>query len=165
MRKTHLAAVALLFAGACRLSDMEPDASVGVLRDTSIARAVAGDPGWPYTQRVSADFDADGISETAVVISDVTLDRRGRPIWEDGHRWQVYIEEPTGERTYLFRRFLPNGQLQADVVRRESGTRALLLVARTPTHLSVYEVKYSGPERIVLVNGLDRQIEAAAQPR
>ena len=140
---------------------MQPDASIGNLTDTTIATAEAGQRGWAYQQKVSVDFDADGQLETAVLISDVTVDARGRPVWEDGHRWQVYVEEPTGERTYVYRQFLPNGSLIADVVRRESGTRTLLLVARTPQAVNLYEVKYSGPQRIVLMNAIERRIEGA----
>src|SRR5688572_2728651 len=106
MTKTWLVALALI-SGACRLSDVPPDASLGALIDTGIPAAQAGQPGWVYTQRAQADFDADGQVETAVLISDVTLDKGGAPLWEDGHRWQLYIEEPGGERTYLFRQFLP----------------------------------------------------------
>lgn len=160
MRKTLIPLTTLLLAG-CRMSDMQPDASIGGLTDTAIPRAEAGETGWTYQQQVSVDFDADGQLETAVLLSDVTLDAQGRPLWEDGHRWQVYVEEPSGERTYVMRRFLPNGSLTADVVRRESGTRALLLVARTPQKVSVFEVKYSGPQRIVLMNAIERAIEGA----
>jgi hypothetical protein len=160
MRQTLLALVPLLLT-ACRMSDMQPDASIGGLTDTSIVQAEAGAKGWMYEQRVMVDFDADGQMETAVLISDVTLDAGGKPLWEDGHRWQVYVDEPTGERTYVYRQFLPNGSLTADVVRRESGTRTLLLEARTPQSISVYEVKYSGPGRIVLMNVIERAIEGA----
>ena len=143
------------------MSDMQPDASIGTLTDTAVAMAEAGQPGWKYQQRVSVDFDADGQLETAVLISDVAMDAAGMPLWEDGHRWQLYVDEPTGERTYVYRQFLPNGSLTADVVRRESGTRTLLLVARTPQSIQMYEVKYSGPQRIVLMNALERPIEGA----
>jgi hypothetical protein len=143
------------------MSDMQPDAGIGALTDTSIVRAEAGAPGWMYQQKAEVDFDADGQLETAVLISDVTLDANGKPLWEDGHRWQVYVDEPTGERTYVFRQFLPNGSLTADVVRRESGTRTLMLEARTPQSIALYEVKYSGPQRIVLMNVIERPVEGA----
>jgi hypothetical protein len=159
MRQFFFALIAL--QAACRMSEFPPDASRGALTDTTMALAKAGDPGWAYVQRATVDFDADGELETAVLISDVTLDATGAPLWEDGHRWQVYIEEPTGERTYLYRRFLPNGSLAADVVRRDSGTRSLLLVARTPHQLTIHEIKYSGPERVLLVNVIERPIEPA----
>lgn len=158
MTKSCLVALALI-SGACRLSDVPPDASLGALIDTAIPSAEAGQPGWVYAQRAQADFDADGQVETAVLISDVTLDKRGAPLWEDGHRWQLYIEEPGGERTWVFRQFLPNGKLTADVVRRESGTRSLLIEARTPDRIMVYEVKYSGPEHLLLINNIQRPIE------
>lgn len=159
MRLSFLVLLPLL--AACRMSEFPPDASRGSLSDTSMALARAGDPGWAYVQRASVDFDADGELETAVLISDVTLDAKGAPLWEDGHRWQVYIEEPTGERTYLLRKFLPNGSLSADVVRRDSGTRSILLVSRTPHQVTVHEIKYSGPERVLLVNAIERPIEQA----
>lgn len=161
MRETPTALLALLLA-ACRMSDVQPDASIGALADTSIPRAEAGEKGWAYTQKATADFDADGQVETAVLISDVTMNAAGVPLWEDGHRWQLYVEEPTGERTYIFRQFLANGKLTADVVRRESGTRTILLEARTPDHVSLHEVKYSGPQRIVLLNSIERPVERAA---
>lgn len=160
MKETPLLLIALLLAG-CRLSDAQPDASIGALIDTAIAGAEAGQPGWAYQQRVSVDLDSDGELETAVLIADVTMDARGRPLWEDGHRWQLYVEEPTGERTYVYRQFLPNGSLTADVVRRESGNRTMLLEARTPEAVRVFEVRYSGPQRIVLLNAIERPIEGA----
>jgi len=160
MRETPLLLIALLLAG-CRMSDMQPDASIGALIDTSIAGAEGGQPGWTYQQRVSVDFDSDGELETAVLTSDVTFNARGVPLWEDGHRWQVYVEEPTGERTYVYRQFLPNGSLTADVVRRESGSRTMLLEARTPHAVRIFEVRYSGPGRLVLLNAIERPIEGA----
>lgn len=158
--KRTLPLLATLLVIGCRLSDMQPDASIGALSDTGMPRAGAGQPEWLYAHRASADFDADGQMETAVIISDVTLGDDGNPIWEDGHRWQVYVEEPDGERTYVFRQFLPWGRLTAEVVRRESGSRTLLLVARTRERISVYEVRYSGPQRLVMLNTLDRAVEA-----
>ena len=158
MTKTALAALALTLT-ACRMSEIPPDASIEALTDTAIPRAESGQKGWVYAQKAQADFDADGQVETAVLISDVTLDNGGAPLWEDGHRWQLYIEEPDGERTWVFRQFLPNGKLTADVVRRESGTRSLLIEARTPERIRVYEVKYSGPDRIALMNSIERPIE------
>lgn len=158
MRQTSLLLLTLL-TGGCRLSDAQPDASIGGLTDTAIPEAESGEQGWTYTQKASADFDADGQMETAVLISDVSVDARGVPLWEDGHRWQVYVQEPTGERTYVYRQFLPNGKLTADVVRRESGTRTVMLEARTPDAIRVYEVRYSGPQRIVLMNSIERPIE------
>lgn len=158
MRKIAPAVLAVL-ASACRLSDVPPDATIGALTDTTIPAAVSGQPGWVYSQKASADFDADGQAETAILVSDVPVDARGAPLWEDGHRWQLYVEESGGERTWLFRQFLPNGTVTADVVRRESGTRSILIEARTPDRISVHEVKYSGPRRIGLLNSIERPIE------
>ena len=65
-------------------------------------------------------MDADGADETVYVISDVTLDAGGAPLWEDGHRWQVYVREGDGAITRLYARFLPNGKLTAEIVKAGS---------------------------------------------
>src|SRR5687768_11514125 len=62
--------------------------STSALMEERVPKAIAGQSGWKHAQRVRADFDADGKDETLVVISDAELDRRGQPIYSDGHRWQ-----------------------------------------------------------------------------
>src|SRR5215208_4466311 len=61
----------------------QPD-SIESMLDSRVETAKAGDSGWAYVQRVSADFDGDGADETAVLLCDVTLDAHGAPLWEDG---------------------------------------------------------------------------------
>jgi len=73
--------------------------------------AVAGQSGWEYQRTASADFDGDGTTETAVLIAQVNL-YHDRPAWEDGHVWQLYIEEADQTRTYLYAQFLPFGVLE-----------------------------------------------------
>src|SRR5688572_12486352 len=58
----------------------QPDA-IETMLDSRVPAAKAGDPGWMYAQRVSADFDGDDKEETAVLLSDVTLDAGGAPLW------------------------------------------------------------------------------------
>src|SRR5687768_12169535 len=106
-----LASLAALMVAGCVVASLDPPDD---LLEARVPRAGAGDPGWNYQQRATADFDGDGTAETAVLISDVLLDPAGRPLWEDGHRWQVYIEEQDGARTYLYAKFLPNGALTAE---------------------------------------------------
>ena len=126
--------------------------SVEALLDSGVPRAVAGEPRWRYQQRASADWDGDGARETAVLIADVELDAQGRPLWEDGHRWQLYVEEPDSTRTYLYARFLPNGTLTADLARPSSGaTPTIVLVEQTPYTLRVYDVAYRGQEQAAVV--------------
>ena len=133
--------------------------SVDQLIDARVPRAAAGQAGWMYQQRVSADLDMDGTRESAVLISDVTLDVRGRPLWEHGHRWQVYVEEPEGARTYLYARFLPNGKLTAELTQPESTAGpTLTLVEQTPASIAVYEIAYNGAGKAELVTRFERSL-------
>jgi hypothetical protein len=132
------------------------------LMDSRVPRAVAGDPQWQYVQRAKADFDGDGRDETAVLIADVALDARGLPLWEDGHRWQLYFEEPDSTRTYIYARFLPHGKLEASVtVPDEEKMPTVVLRELTPHQLGLYEVRYSGPARSWSVRHLERQLDPA----
>jgi len=125
-----------------------------------VPAAAAGDTGWAYQQRVTADIDGDGTDETAVLISDVQLNARGQPLWEDGHRWQVYVQEPDGAVTRLYARFLPNGKLTAELVAPPSGTGLwLMLLEQTPDHIGVYEFRYRGPNRVEVYKRLDRNLD------
>jgi hypothetical protein len=129
--------------------------------DARIPRAAAGDSGWRYAQVASSDLDGDGVVEMAWLISDVTLDRRGRPLWEDGHRWQVYVEEPDRTRSYAYSRFLPMGRLEAALARaRPSERQSILLIERTPSAFGVYEVHYDGPGRLRVTRSLERTLES-----
>jgi hypothetical protein len=138
------------------LPDTVPD-----LIQARVPAAVAGDSGWRYQQQVAADIDGDDDEETVVLISDVVLDAAGRPLWEDGHRWQVYVREQDGRITRLYARFLPNGSLIADLTTPPAGaTHGIVLVERTPSHLAVYEFRYRGPDNVDVYRRLDRQLDA-----
>jgi len=136
-----------------------PAGSVDQLVDSAVPRAVAGQPGWAYQQRVTADLDVDGTMETAVLISDVALDARGRPLWEHGHRWQVYVEEPDGTRTYLYARFLPNGKLTAELTQPQSTSApTIALLEQSPTNLALYEIAYNGVGKTELATRFERNL-------
>lgn len=137
-----------------------PD-SIGDLIQSRVPPAVAGDAGWAYQQQVVADIDGDGGDETVVLISDVTLGASGQPLWEDGHRWQVYVREPDGRITRLYARFLPNGQLTADLVVPPSGSMiGIVLLEHTPHRIGVYEYRYRGPTNVDVYRRLDRDVDA-----
>ena len=141
------------------VSNPRPDSAIDLI-DPRIPRAVAGDRGWRYSQRASADFDGDGQQETAVVIAEVELDARGAPLWEDGHRWQLYFEEADSTRTYVYARFLPFGKLEASAtVPDEENKPTVVLREITPHTLGVYEVRYSGPQRSSSVRHLHRELD------
>jgi hypothetical protein len=135
------------------------DSAVNLL-DPKVPRAIAGDVQWKYVQRAKADFDGDGRDETAVLIADVALDARGRPLWEDGHRWQLYFEEADSTRTYIYARFLPFGRLEASVtVPDEEKMPTVVLRELTPHTLGVYEVRYSGPRQSWSIRHLHRELD------
>jgi hypothetical protein len=135
--------------------------SVKDLLDPRVPPASAGDPGWSYQQRVVVDLNADGVTEEAVLISDVTLDARGRPMWEDGHRWQLYVQDRAGDRTRVYARFLPNGKLTASVARSPAGSLTILLLEQTPQSTGLYEIEYRQPQNAFIVSSLVRPIDVA----
>lgn len=137
-----------------------PD-SLADLIQARVPRAAAGDSGWMYAQQAVADIDGDDEDETVVVISDVTLDAGGAPLWEDGHRWQVYVRERDGTMTRLYARFVPNGSVTAEIVTPPSGTTlGLVLLERSASHIGVYEFRYRGPNQVEVYRRLDRDIDA-----
>lgn len=139
------------------MPDTVPD-----LIEARVPAATAGDTGWRYQQQAVADIDGDGEDETVVLISDVSLDAAGQPLWEDGHRWQVYVREPDDRVTRLYARFLPNGSLTVDLAVPPGGAvHGIVLVERTPNRLGVYELRYRGPNRVEVYRRLDREIDTA----
>ena len=140
-------------------AEAQPD-SIRDLVQPRVPQALAGDSGWTYQQSVAADMDGDGRDETVVLICDVTVDAGGLPLWEDGHRWQVYVREADGAVTRLYARFLANGTLTAEITTPPSGTTlGIALVERTPDHLGVYEYRYRGPGRTEVYRRLDRALD------
>lgn len=99
-----------------------------------------------YRRDVSADLDGDGRAERIVIAADVTLSEKKVPLWEDGHRWAVYVETADGRRTLLYAAFVPNGFAEAAVLAADSGgKRRMLVQERTPGQVRALEVEYLGP--------------------
>lgn len=138
----------------------QPEGIEGML-DARVPAAKAGDAGWMYAQRVTADFDGDDQDETAVLISDVTLDNGGAPLWEDGHRWQLYIEESDGTMTRLYAKFVPRGRVTADVGVPSAGKELyIVVVEHSPDRMGVYEYEYRGPLNADVRKRLERDLDA-----
>lgn len=136
-----------------------PD-SIADLIQARVAPAVAGDSGWTYQQQAMADIDGDGADETVVLISDAALNPSGQPLWEDGHRWQLYVREADGRTTRLYGRFLPNGKLTAHLANPASGAiLGIVLLEQTPHHIGVYEFRYRGPDDVDVYRRLDRDLD------
>lgn len=152
IRTTAILAVAIL--GACRAEAprAEPgaiappavDSPLALVRliDSTIPPAVAGADGWNFQQSAEADFDGDGVSERVVITARVEL-YRGRPAWDDGQPWQVYVESTGGVRVYLYGQRLQLGTLTMRVAQPEPGQRpSIVLLEHLPDRLRVIEASY-----------------------
>jgi hypothetical protein len=105
-----------------------------------------------YQREASADLDGDGSNERVVLAADVTL-RAGEPLWEDGHRWAVWVVPPNGARTLLYAAFVPNGSVDAAVVTSEEGRRRRVLVQETtPQSARVFVLEYQGAGKATAVS-------------
>ena len=137
------------------------DWSASPLVDRTSLRPAAGERGWNYEQTWSADFDGDGDRERLVVLAQV--ERSGdRILWEDGHTWAVYVEEPSGNvrRTYLFSRLVPMGRLEVFVTRPEDdATPRILILERAGGRLALWEVRYRGRENIEVRTLAERELD------
>lgn len=160
----------LLLAGCARDSGSRADSTVSAktpeysttavqLVDTSIAPAIAGRGGWDYQQSTSADLDADGQVERVVLTAQVAL-MRGRPLWDDGQRWQVYVEESDNTRTYIYARFVQLGTVSLRLTEPDSGQRpTIVLLEQLPDRLAIYEVEYLGPGRARTTEPYERALD------
>lgn len=150
----------ILLVGGCAVDSRPPQSADSVpaagadsvpsvqLVDSAIPPAVAGAEGWNYQQSARADLDGDGQAERVVLTAKVEL-YRGRPAWDDGQPWQVYIEAPDGGRTYVYAQRLQLGTLTMRVGSTEAGQRpTLVLLEQLPDRISLYEVSYGGPGRV-----------------
>ena len=100
---------------------------------------------WPHRRAIDVDLDGDAAAERLVLSADVTLDDRGLPLWEDGHRWALFVED--GEaRTLLYGAFVPNGHVEAAVLsaQTESRSRSVLVRERTPQQSRSFVIAYDG---------------------
>lgn len=112
------------------------------LVDPALPLATAGQEGWHFQRTARANVDVDKDEERVWVIANA-LDNNGEPAWEDAHIWQVYIEEPTGERTYLFSRWVSFGSIEALFGTPEANeARPIVLIQKAATGVSVYRVYY-----------------------
>lgn len=115
--------------------------------DSTISPAVAGAAGWNYQQRASADLDGDGVAEQVVLTARVEL-YRGRPAWDDGQPWQVYVEAADSARTYIYAQFVQLGTLTMRIGKPAEGAAAsIVLIEHLPDRVAVYEARYDGPGR------------------
>ena len=110
--------------------------------------------GWPLQRALRADRDGDGADERLVVASDVAVDPAGAPMWEDGHRWAVYVVDALeagggatdSSRTLLYGAFLPMGRAEVAVTEPSEGEPPRVFVlSRSAGRVTAEDVAYDGP--------------------
>ena len=132
--------------------------------------AVMGEAGWNHAQSATADLDGDGTAEKAVIIANADS-YHGRVLWNDVQVWQVYIEEPDGTRTYVYKQFLQLGSVLARLARppairpdaagkqMQVQPPTILLLEQVPQRFAAYEVRYSGPGQAKVVEVMHRDYD------
>jgi hypothetical protein len=118
---------------------------------------------WEYRTTVVADLDADGVPERLILTSDVYVTEDGEPMWEDGHRWGVYVEEDDGKRTLVYGAFVPFGVVDAGVEVADSAQgRRIVILERGPTRARLLVAAYDGPGQVRRVEGTGADIQTWA---
>lgn len=130
-----------------------------MLVDSAIPPAIAGEAGWNYQQSVQTDLNGDGSPERLVLTARVEL-YHGRPAWDDGQPWQVYVEAPDGRRTYIYAQRLQLGTLTMRLSRSDPGQPAVVvLLVHLPDRMSLYEVSYLGPDSVSVARRFQRDLD------
>lgn len=177
LRRRHAVTTAVLFSAcageAPRLNPVDsgsgaPASQAIVPIDSSIPPAIAGQDGWHYQLSADADLNGDGQPERVVLTARVEV-IRGRPAWDDGQPWQVYIETPDGHRSYVYAQRLQLGSLTMRVGRSDAGQPAtVVLLEHLPDRLGVYEAAYRGPDSVTVFVRFRRELDPrgeVASPR
>ena len=139
------------------------------LVDTSIAPAVAGMNGWNYSQDASADLTGDGTPERVVITAQVEMSR-GRPLWDDGQAWQVYVEYADSTRTYVYANRVQLGMLEMRLSRPDPGkTATIILIEHLPDRLRIAEATVDSARhastRVMFERNLDPVGDIASRMR
>ncbi|MEO5825655.1 MAG: hypothetical protein ABIR59_07195 [Gemmatimonadales bacterium] len=143
-------------------ADTAPAPTV-VLVDSGQPPAAAGADGWNYHRTASVDLDGDGTLERVVIAARVEM-VRGRPTWDDGQQWQVYVEEADSFRTLVYARRLQLGTLSLRLEAGPAGApRRMVLMEHLPDRLAVYEVSYRGPTDFSAAVGYQRALDPTGE--
>ena len=116
------------------------------LIDENYPSAAAGDDGYEYHQTATGDLNGDGVEETVHVIARAVKDGSGYS-WDDGSPWHVYVDEPTGERTYVHSGWVQLGVLEVAVIARNGPGANLLIQHEGGAGYILYCAEYGGPGR------------------
>ena len=149
-----------LISGAllCCAGDVAPSPNPLVAPPLEIRVSEAEVLAWAFRQEASADLDGDGSAEVVILASDVSFSTAGVPLWEDGHRWALVIQDR--DRPGLaYAAFVPRGRVEAAVLQPSSeGKREVLVQERTPERLRALTVGYDGPGKIRSVSAAHYQV-------
>lgn len=125
---------------------------------------MAGWEKWAYRKELKVDLNGDGNPEKVIVTNNAAVDPATREVaWDDGHPWQVYVEEANGGRTLLYARRIQLGGLEVMAGEQPAG---LIIQQEGGAGVSLYHVTYQGPGRSSAVELLDVLIldRASFQP-
>ncbi len=115
---------------------------------------------WAYRRTAVADLDGDAVPERLVVASDVIVTDDGEPLWDDIHRWAVYVEEDNTARTLVYSAFAPPGGVSVAVgAPAESGRRRVVVVEQSPWRGRLLLAAYAGVGRVDLVAAAGEELE------
>lgn len=114
---------------------------------------------WRYKASTDADFDGDGDAETLWVFCCVGV-FDDEVEFDDGQHWQAYIEEPNGERTYIYSKYIQMGDLDAAIVFSEDTLRkSIILHELNACGVTLYEVQYRGVKDVACTGYFRRSID------
>ncbi|HSM08232.1 MAG TPA: hypothetical protein VLA33_04360 [Gemmatimonadota bacterium] len=135
-----------------------PALATAVDSGSTVSADTAG--AWAYRRTAVADLDGDAVPERLVVASDVFVTDDGEPLWDDIHRWAVYVEEDDGARTLVYSAFAPPGGVSVAVgVPAETGRRRIVVVEQGPRRGRLLLAAYAGVGRVDLVAAAGEQLE------
>ena len=166
--RPHLAVATLCFCASCSPASTGPAGAPPEILAIDAGRVTLPDAAnWPHRRAVDADLDGDGSGERLILAADVTLDASGRPLWEDGHRWALFVDDD-GVRILFYGAFVPNGDVEAAVLEAgPTGARHVLVHERTPSQSRRFVIGYdAGAARTVSVAGdrIERWLPSLTAP-
>lgn len=143
---------AAIDAGATPTLATAVDSGSTVSADTAAA--------WDYRRTAVADLDGDAVPERLVVASDVFVTDDGEPLWDEIHRWAVYVEEDDAARTLVYSAFAPPGGVSVAVAApAETGLRRIVVVEQGPRRGRLLMAAYAGVGRVELVAAVGEELE------
>jgi hypothetical protein len=129
--------------------------------DSSSTRSADTAAAWSYRRAAVADLDADAVPERLVVASDVFVTDDGEPLWDELHRWAVYVEEDDGARTLVYSAFAPPGGVSVAVAApAETGRRGIVVIEQGPRRGRLLLAEYGGVGRVRLVDAAGEELDA-----